>query len=183
VNFEHTLKAVDGPTKKAIVSATGPNGALTEVGRPLDIIHVTSPQSTPDFIKASSLANEGGGISADPATRHHTKFANVFGVGDAVRTTSAKTAAAMLTAIVGEVSTARGDRFGSSPLTTTHGQVALAELICGGKATPGFPLDPRVPHTRAWLLKTKLMPFIYCQLTLRRNTFEIKHRSGRLLRK
>ena len=150
-------------------------------------IHVTPPQSAPDFIKASPLANEGGWIAVDPATLRHTRFTNVFGLGDAAGTTNAKTAAVVrlqapvvvdgvLAAIDGEVSTGRYDGYGSCPLTTAYGKVVLAEFIYGGKVTPSFPLDPRVPRTSAWLLKTKLLPFMYWQLMLRGNTFDIKHR-------
>ncbi len=187
LNFKHTLKAVDGPAKKAVFSAAGPDGVVAEVVRPFDMIHVTPPQSAPDFIKTSPLANEGGWIAVDPATLRHTKFANVFGLGDAAGTTNAKTAAAVrlqapvvvdgvLAAIDGKVSSARYDGYGSCPLTTAYGKVVLAEFVYGGKVTPSFPLDPRVPRTSAWLLKTKLLPFMYWHLMLRGNTFDIKHR-------
>ncbi len=187
LNFKHTLKAVDGPAKKAVFSVVGPDGAVTEIVRPFDMIHVTPPQSAPDFIKASPLANEAGWIAVDPATLRHTKFANVFGLGDAAGTTNAKTAAAVrlqapvvadgvLAAMDGKVSTARYDGYGSCPLTTAYGKVVLAEFIYGGRVTPSFPFDPRVPRTSAWLLKTKLLPFMYWRLMLRGNTFDIKHR-------
>ena len=156
LKFKHTLKAVDGPAKKAVFSITARDGALTELVRPFDMIHVTPPQSAPDFIKASPLANEGGWIAVDPATVRHTRFASVFGLGDAAGTTNAKTAA--------------GVRF-QAPVVVDGVLAAV-----GGKVTPRFPLDPRVPRTSAWLLKTKLLPFMYWQLMLRGNTFDIKHR-------
>ena len=191
LNFKHTLKAVDGPAKKAVFSASGPDGVVAEVVRRFDMIHVTPPQSAPDFIKTSPLANEGGWIAVDPATLRHTKFTNVFGLGDAAGTTNAKTAAAVrlqapvvvdgvLAAIDGKVSSARYDGYGSCPLTTAYGKVVLAEFVYGGKVTPSFPLDPRVPRTSAWLLKTKLLPFMYWHLMLRGNTFDIKHRERSL---
>lgn len=187
LNFKHTLKAVDGPAKKAIFAVGQPDGSVTEIVRPFDMLHVTPPQSAPDFIKASPLANEGGWVAVDPATLRHTTFANVFGLGDAAGTTNAKTAAAVrlqvpvvvdgvLAAMDGRVSTARYDGYGSCPLTTAYGKVVLAEFIYGGKVTPSFPLDPRVPRSSAWLLKTKLLPFMYWRLMLRGNTFDIKHR-------
>lgn len=187
LNFKHTLKAGDGPAKKAIFSVAGPDGAVTKVVRAFDMIHVTPPQSAPDFIKNSPLANEGGWILVDPATLQHTKYANVFGLGDAAGTSNAKTAAAVRlqapvvvagieAAIEGEPSTAKYDGYGSYPLTTAYGKVVLAEFIYGGTVTPSFPLDPLVPRTSAWLLKTKLLPFMYWHFMLRGNTFDIKHR-------
>ncbi len=185
--YKHTLKAVDGPAKKAIFLATGPDGTSTEVVRAFDMIHVTPPQGPPDVIKASPLANDGGWIDVDPATLRHTRFDNVFGLGDAVGTTNAKTAAAvrlqapvvvqnLLASVDGTPLAARYDGYGSCPLTTAYGKVVLAEFIYGGTVTPSFPLDPRVPRTSAWLLKTKLLPFMYWNMMLRGNEFDIKHK-------
>jgi sulfide:quinone oxidoreductase len=187
VNYKHTLKAVDGPARKAIFSVTAPDGGVSELVRSFDMIHVTPPQSAPDFIKASPLANAAGWIEVDPATLRHTRFANVFGLGDAAGTTNAKTAAAvrlqapvvvkgLLASIDGKTSDAVYDGYGSCPLITSYGKVVLAEFIYGGKVTPSFPLDPRVPRTSAWLLKTKFLPFMYWNLMLRGNEFDIKHR-------
>ena len=82
----------------------------------------------------------------------------------------------VLAAIDGKSSDAVYDGYGSCPLTTAYGKVVLAEFIYGGKVTPSFPLDPRVPRTSAWLLKTKFLPFMYWNLMLRGNEFDIKHR-------
>lgn len=187
VNYKQTLKAVDGPAKKAIFSVVGPDGQATERVKSFDMMHVTPPQSAPEFIKASPLANEAGWIEVDPATLRHARFANVFGLGDAAGTANAKTAAAvrlqapvvarnLLAAMDGNPVQARYDGYGSCPLTTAYGKVVLAEFIYGGKVTPSFPLDPRVPRTSAWLLKTKLLPFMYWNMMLKGNEFDIKHK-------
>jgi sulfide:quinone oxidoreductase len=187
VNFKTTLKAVDGPARKAVFSTVAADGSAVETVRSFDMMHVTPPQSAPDFIKASPLANAAGWIDVDPATLRHTRFANVFGLGDAVGTTNAKTAAAvrlqapvvvrnLLASIDGRPLAALYDGYGSCPLITAYGKVVLAEFIYGGKVTPSFPLDPRVPRTSAWLLKTKFLPFMYWNMMLRGNEFDIKHR-------
>lgn len=187
VRYKHTLKAVDGSAKRAIFSAVGPDGQAMEVVRSFDFMHVTPPQSAPDFIKASSLANDAGWVDVDPATLRHTRFGNIFGLGDAAGTTNAKTSAAvrlqapvvvknLLAGLDGKTMDARYDGYGSCPLTTAYGKVVLAEFIYGGKVTPSFPLDPRAPRTSAWLLKTRLLPFMYWNLMLRGNEFDIKHR-------
>jgi sulfide:quinone oxidoreductase len=191
LNYKQTLKAVDGPAKKAIFSVVGPDGAVSELVKSFDMMHVTPPQSAPDFIKASPLANEAGWVEVDPATLRHARFANVFGLGDAAGTTNAKTAAAvrlqapvvvknLLAAMDGKLLAARYDGYGSCPLTTAYGKVVLAEFIYGGKVTPSFPLDPRVPRTSAWLLKTKLLPFMYWNMMLKGNEFDIKHKERAL---
>ena len=46
------------------------------------MIHVTPPQSAPDFIKNSPLAAETGWVEVNPNTTQHTRFDNVFALGD-----------------------------------------------------------------------------------------------------
>ena len=187
LNYKHTLKAVDGPAKKAIFSIIEPDGRTSEIVRSFDMMHVTPPQSAPDFIKSSPLANAAGWVEVDPASLRHTRFPNIFALGDAAGTANAKTAAAvrlqapvvvanMLAAIDGQACKAAYDGYGSCPLTTAYGKVVLAEFIYGGKVTTSFPLNPCVPRTSAWLLKTKVLPFLYWNMMLRGSEFDIKHR-------
>ena len=51
---------------------------------------MTQPQSAPDFIKESPLANVAGWIDVDPITLRHIRFKNVFGLGDAAWTASSQ---------------------------------------------------------------------------------------------
>ena len=190
VHYKHNLKAVDGKAKKAVFAATGPDGRVTEVVRPFDMMHVTPPQSAPDFVKRSPLANAGGWIHVDPTTLRHVRYANVFALGDATSTPNAKTAAAVrlqapvvvrnLLAIAdGAEPKAAYDGYGSCPLTTAYGEVVLAEFAYGGKVTPSFPLDPRVPRRSAWLLKTRFLPWFYWRHMLRGGEFDIAHKERR----
>ena len=47
-----------------------------------ELLHVVPPQSAPDFIKRSSLANADGWVEVDPYTLQHTRFPDVFSLGD-----------------------------------------------------------------------------------------------------
>ena len=187
VNYKHTLKSVDGPARKATFTVTGPDGQAGEVVRDFDMLHVTPPQSAPEFIKKSPLANEAGWVAVDPATLQHTRFPNVFGLGDAAGTTNAKTAAAvrlqapvvvrnLLSRLDGTTLSAVYDGYGSCPLITGYGKVVLAEFAYGGKVTPSFPFDPRVPRFSAWLLKQNFLPYMYWNWMLKGSEFDIKHR-------
>ncbi|TLU71088.1 NAD(P)/FAD-dependent oxidoreductase [Lichenicoccus roseus] len=187
LNYKHTLTAVDGPARKATFTMTGPDGQTSKIVRDFDMLHVTPPQSAPDFVKKSPLANEAGWLAVDPATLQHTRFPNVFGLGDAAGTTNAKTAAAvrlqapvvvrnLLSRIEGAKLSAVYDGYGSCPLTTGYGKVVLAEFGYGGKVTPSFPLDPRVPRLSAWLLKQNFLPYMYWNWMLKGSEFDIKHR-------
>ena len=191
VSYKHTLKAVDGPAKRAVFTVPAADGQSSEVVRAFDMLHVTPPQSAPDFIKKSPLASAAGWVEVDPATLRHTRYANVFSLGDAAGTANAKTAAAvrlqapvvvrnLLATIDHAQATAAYDGYGSCPLTTAYGKVVLAEFCYGGKVTPSFPIDPRVPRTSAWLLKTKFLPYMYWNWMLKGSEFDIKHKERQL---
>ncbi|MCX7318981.1 MAG: FAD/NAD(P)-binding oxidoreductase, partial [Hyphomicrobiales bacterium] len=187
VNFKTTLKAIDGGAKKAIFSVTAPDGTTSEMIKRYDMIHVVPPQSALDFVKQSPLANDAGWVDVDQATLQHNRFKNVFGLGDAASTTNAKTAAAvrmqapvvvsnLLAAMDGKPIRSQYDGYGSCPLTVAYGKIVLAEFGYGGKVTPSFPLDPRVPRWSAWLLKTKFLPWLYWSHMLKGGEFDIPHR-------
>lgn len=187
LRYKHNLKAVDGRAKTALFAVTDADGGTREVAKPFDMIHVTPSQSAPDFIKRSPLASQAGWIEVDPATLRHTRFPDVFALGDAAGTSNAKTAAAvrlqapvvvrnLLAGLDGREPVAAYDGYGSCPLTTAYGKVVLAEFGYGGKVTPTFPADPRRPRRAAWLLKTKGLPFLYWNMMLRGNEFDIPHR-------
>lgn len=185
--FKTDLVAIDGTAKVATFTVPGAGGEKTQVTRRFDMIHVTPPQSAPDFIKQSPLADEAGWVAVDSATLQHPTHWNVFALGDAAGTTNAKTAAAvrlqapvvvrnLLAAMDGRKPAATYDGYGSCPLTVAYGKVVLAEFGYGGKVTPSFPLDPRIPRRSAWMLKTRFLPFLYWNMMLRGSELDIAHR-------
>ncbi|RMG80737.1 MAG: NAD(P)/FAD-dependent oxidoreductase, partial [Bacteroidetes bacterium] len=62
---------------------------------PFDMLHLAPPQTAPDFIKASPLANKNGWLDVDINTLQHKKYPNVFGLGDVADLPTAKTGAAV----------------------------------------------------------------------------------------
>ncbi|HZC98548.1 MAG TPA: FAD/NAD(P)-binding oxidoreductase, partial [Bradyrhizobium sp.] len=171
LNYRHDLKAIDGAAKTAIFSVTDSEGTLNEVTKRFDMIHVVPPQTGLDVVRSSPLANAAGWIEVDPATLRHVRYPNVFALGDAASTSNAKTAAAvriqvpvvannLLAAMKGGALPLTYDGYGSCPLTVAYGKIVLAEFAYGGKVTPSFPLDPRVPRRSMWYLKTKLLPWL-----------------------
>lgn len=187
LRFKHDLKAVHGPSRTAVFTVTDAGGATREVEKHFEMLHVTPPQSAPGFVKRSPLANAAGWVDVDPATLRHTRYDNVFALGDAAGTSNAKTAAAvrlqapvvvrnLLASLDGAPLAAAYDGYGSCPLTTAYGKVVLAEFAYGGKVTPSFPLDPRKPRRSAWLMKTKFLPFLYWNMMLRGTELDVEHR-------
>jgi len=66
-----------------------------EVRKAFDILHVSPPVSAPDFLASSPLADREGYCAVDRETLQHSKFANVFAIGDSASLPTAKSAAAI----------------------------------------------------------------------------------------
>ena len=186
-NFGTTLVEIDGPTKTATFETSDSDGKKTKVTKKFDMIHVTPPQSGPDFIKKSPLANDGGWVDVNQNTLQHNKFSNVFGLGDAASTPNAKTAAAVrkqvpvvvdnIFKLIDNKALKEGyDGYGSCPLTTSLNTVMLAEFSYGGKVTPSFPfLDPRKNRFIWWLGKKIGFPWLYWSLMIKGYRIDIPH--------
>lgn len=186
-HFGHNLVAIDGEAKTATFETTDSEGNKQQVVKPFDMIHVTPPQSAPDFIKKSPLANAAGWVDVNDNTLQHNKFANIFGLGDATSTSNAKTAAAIrkqvpvvvdniLHLLVNKAVEEKYDGYGSCPLTTSLSTVMLAEFAYGGKVTPSFPwLDPRKNLFIWWLGKKTFFPWLYWHLMLKGYRIDIPH--------
>lgn len=186
-HFGHNLVAIDGPAKTATFETTGSDGAKQQVTKTFDMIHVTPPQSAPDFIKKSPLANAAGWVDVNPKTLQHAKYSNIFGLGDATSTPNAKTAAAVrkqvpvvvdnILSLISSKQVAEGyDGYGSCPLTTSLNTVMLAEFAYDGKVTPSFPLlDPRENRSLWWWGKTTGFPWLYWHLMIKGYRIDIPH--------
>lgn len=181
LNFNHTLTAIDGPSKTARFMRTAPDGSKSTIETPFDMIHVCPPQVAPDFVRASMLSDPAGWIDVDPATLRHKKYRNVFGLGDATNSPNAKTAAAarkQAPVVAENVLFDKGfrraecayDGYGSCPLTVERGKVVLAEFTYGGKVCSSFPdfvIDGTKPSRLAWTMKERILPPIYWQAMLK----------------
>ncbi len=186
-NFNTNLVAVDGPNKTATFDVTDSAGNKQQVTKQFDMIHVTPPQSAPDFIKQSPLANAAGWVDVNPKTLQHAKFSNIFGLGDATSTPNAKTAAAVrkqvpvvvdnILALIKSKQLVEGyDGYGSCPLTTSLNTVMLAEFAYDGKVTPSFPLlDPRKNRFIWWWGKKVGFPWLYWHLMIKGYRIDIPH--------
>jgi sulfide:quinone oxidoreductase len=171
---------------KSVMDAEGNKSKRVE---DFDMLHVTPPQSAPDFIKKSPLANESGWIDVNHFTLQHNQFDNIFGLGDAAATPNAKTAAAVrkqvpvvvkniLKLLKHQTVVEDYDGYGSCPLTTSKGTVMLAEFSYGGKVTPSFPfLDPRSNSRLWWIGKLIGFPWLYWQVMIKGYDFDIPHKA------
>ncbi len=186
-NFKSTLVAIDGTAKEAVFEVEDSDGNKSKVSKAFDMIHVTPPQSAPDFLKGSPIGDAAGWIEVDPASLQHARYENVFGLGDATNTPNAKTAAAArlqapivaknLLAKINNSSPAQPyDGYGACPLVTSNKSVMLAEFGYGGKVLPSFPLDPTKERYSYWLLKRNFFPFLYWNIMLKGVEFNVPHK-------
>lgn len=181
LNFFHNLVAVDGPAKKAWFDVAKPDTPVERIEMDFDMMHVCPPQSAPDFIKVSPLADAAGWVDVDQATLRHKTFENIWSLGDVMNAPNAKTAAAariqapivaanVVADIRDRAPVAQYNGYGSCPLTVERGKIVLAEFGYGGTLLPSFPrflIDGTQPSRMAWLLKEKILPPVYWSAMLK----------------
>jgi sulfide:quinone oxidoreductase len=181
LNFFHNLVAVDGPAKKAWFDVSKPDTPVERVEVEFDMMHVCPPQSAPDFIRNSPLADAAGWVDVDQITLRHKTYDNIWSLGDVMNAPNAKTAAAarkqapvvagnIVADMRGASAVAQYDGYGSCPLTVERGKIVLAEFGYGGVMLPSFPkmlIDGTKPSRAAWFLKEKMLPPIYWQAMLK----------------
>ena len=173
--YLHDLVEVRGATKEAVFAdkASG-----TQVTVKYDMLHVTPPQSAPDFIEHSPLAGAGGWVDVDEHTLQHVRFPNVFSAGDCSSLPTSKTGAAvrkeapvlvenLLALRAGRPLLASYDGYASCPLVTGYGTVMLAEFGYDGKIMESFPFDQAQERYSMWVLKAHALPSMYWHGMLR----------------
>ena len=142
VRYRHNLIEVRSASKEAIYRHMDTE---EEIVIKYDMLHVTPPMSAPDFVSSSELAGEGGWVDVDMHSLQHTRFANVFSLGDASSLPTSKTGAAirkqapvlvsnLFAAMRGEPLTASYDGYTSCPVVTGYDSLILAEFDYDKKA-------------------------------------------------
>ncbi len=181
LKFFHNLSAIDGEAQKAWFDVCEPGQDTRRVEMEFDMIHVCPPQCAPDFIRNSPLADKSGWVDVAQDSLRHTRFENIFSLGDVCSAPNAKTLAAarmqapvvaqnLISVLDGQEPRAQYNGYGSCPLTVEKGKIVLAEFGYGGKLLPTFPdwlIKSNEPSRVAWFLKEKMLPAVYYQLMLK----------------
>ena len=135
--FQHDLASISGNTATFNVANSEP------IKKHFDFLHV-APKNVPwSFVKSSPLANEAGYVSVSDSTTQHTRYPNVWSIGDASSLPTSKTVAAitaeapvlvsnLLSAMADKPLEANYDGYTSCPLLTGQKEVMLAEFKYGG---------------------------------------------------
>jgi sulfide:quinone oxidoreductase len=154
-HFYHNLSEVDGPNRIAYFDKYDSAGKVIDrVAQAFDMLHVTPPQSAPDFIKDSPLAvpphvplideqgspcipsslphsaNYFGWVDVDKSTLQHHRYPNVFSLGDVANLPTAKTGAAIRKQMPVLVDNLLS-HMNNKPLTATYTGYSSCPLITG----------------------------------------------------
>lgn len=169
---------IDAPGKSVTINNIA-DGSEEQVG--YDMLHVVPPQSAPDWLRNTRLAdptNPGGYVEINPDTMQHSRFPNVFALGDAGSSPNSKTGAAirkqapvlvanLLSVASRQGPTAHYDGYSSCPLTTARNKMLLAEFNYKNEPTPSFRfIDTTRARRDMWILKRYGLPFLYWRMIL-----------------
>ncbi len=144
-----------------------------------DMMHTAPPSVAPRFVRESVLVNDAGWVDVDHQTMQHTKFPNIFGLGDVSALPTAKTGAAIrkqVPIVVDNIyllvkhhkmGTKAYNGYSSCPLVTDYGKMVLAEFDYKNNFIPDPKLkqmlvfDSSKEHWRLWMLKKYGLPYLY----------------------
>lgn len=173
------MVSVDPETNTATIAD---NSAETQEDLHYTMLHMVPPQSAPDWLKATKLADPedpGGYVEVDKNTLQHTRYPNVFALGDAGSSPNSKTGAAirkqapvvaknLLAAMKGAPVAAQYGGYASCPLTTARNKMLLAEFDYTMDPAPSIPLINTTRERRdMWYLKRHGLPTMYWNLILK----------------
>jgi sulfide:quinone oxidoreductase len=173
--FRHELVAVRPAAREAVFADL--DGGATRV-LPYAMLHVVPPQSAPDVIKQSALADAAGWVAVDKHTLQHVRYPDVWSLGDCSSLPTSRTGAAirkqapvlvqnLLAYRAGEPLPAAYDGYASCPLVTGYGKLVLAEFDYDGRPQESFPFDQSKERYSMWALKAYGLPEMYWNGMLR----------------
>lgn len=174
-HFRHDLVAVRAAKREAVFRNLDDGN---ERVIPYELLHVVPPQSAPDFVKRSPLANAAGWIDVDKYSLQHVRYPDVFALGDASSLPTSRTGAAirkqapvlvenLMAHRQGRALAARYDGYASCPLVTGYGKLILAEFDYDGTPCESFPFDQAQERYSMWALKAYGLPELYWNGMLR----------------
>jgi sulfide:quinone oxidoreductase len=171
-HYYNKLVEIDGSNKRAKFIGFGAHNKDIETWIDYEMIHVTPPQSAPDFVKNSPLANAAGWVDVDKHSLQHTKYKNIFSLGDASSLPTGKTGAAirkqapvlvqnLMSMLSKHSMSASYNGYSSCPLITGYGKLILAEFDYDNNPQETFPFNQAKERWSMFILKRYILPFLY----------------------
>ncbi|MBP6694193.1 MAG: NAD(P)/FAD-dependent oxidoreductase [Saprospiraceae bacterium] len=175
IRFGCNTVEIDGNNKTVYYDETDADGKLTRKEIKFDICHSVPPQSAPDFIKNSPLADPNNPfryVEINKSTMQHSRYPNIFALGDCTNAPCSKTGAAIrkqAPVVVANLLSVLDQKklegeytgYSACPIPTQYGKLMLAEFDYTNTPTMSFPIDQTKPSWMMWILKTKILPWLY----------------------
>lgn len=168
VNYYHNLTEVIPDKKEAVFEDL----QTKEKKRfKYEMLHISPPMSAPPVVQ--SIADpQSGFVSVNKETLQHTKYKNIFAIGDCSNAPTSKTAAAvagqtgilsrnLLAVMKGKDPYAYYDGYTSCPLVTGFNKCILAEFDYNLEPLETFPIDQSKERKSMYYMKKDLMPKMY----------------------
>ncbi|XP_034191932.2 sulfide quinone oxidoreductase isoform X1 [Osmia lignaria lignaria] len=177
VNLQTNLIEIDSAKQEAVFEKL--DGSNETFVQKFSLLHVCPPMGPPDvLIRHSSLTNETGFLTVDPKTLRHTKYPNIYGIGDCTSTPNSKTMAAIaaqgkvlykniMDDLAGKPMIMAYNGYSSCPLVTGYGKCILAEFDYNLQPLETFPVDQGREYYFTYLLKAYGFPILYWNLMTR----------------
>ena len=174
-HFGVNVVEVDAPQNVVYYMEKNEEGVEVRKEMKYDLLHGVPPQSAPDFIKKSPLAdaaNPLGYVEINKQTMQHSRFPNVFALGDCTNAPCSKTGAAirkqapvvvenLLAVLSQKALQAEYTGYSACPIPTQYGKLMLAEFDYSNTPKMTFPFDQTKPRWSMWIMKTTLLPWLY----------------------
>jgi sulfide:quinone oxidoreductase len=178
LNFGVSLTEIDGPNQIAIFTGISAQNKDERIEVKFDMIHVTPPQSAPDFVRNSPIANAAGWVEVDKGSLQHVRYPNIFSLGDAAALPTSKTGAAirkqvpvlvenLLGVMNGQAPSAVYNGYTSCPILTGYGKLMLAEFDYNNNPMETFPFDQSKERWSMYQLKKQVLPRLYWNAILK----------------
>ena len=176
VKLNHDMIEIRPESKEAVFQIIDSDEQVTIK---YDMIHVTPKMGPPDFLKNSPLAaKDGGWAEVDKHTTRHTRYENVFALGDCSNLPTSKTGAAIrkqapatvrniLDMIDDRPLSGHYDGYTSCPLVTGYNSMVLAEFDYEKNPQESFPFDQSKERFSMMMLKKHGLPNLYWHGMLR----------------
>lgn len=175
LHLKKNVTHIDGPNQLITFEETAPTAASQPQVLHYQMLHVVPPQSAPDAVKNSPLADAAtplGWVEVNKHTFQHMRYPNVFSCGDVCNAPASRTGAAIrkqapvmvdhiLAYLNGTSATSSYNGYSACPIPTQYGKLMLAEFDYSNKPTMTFPFDQAKPRWTMWLLKKYILPWLY----------------------
>lgn len=177
INTHYGCNAVEvkGDEKVLVYEEKDANGVVQRKEMAFDLCHAVPPQSAPDFIKHSPLAdpqNPYGYVEVNKLTLQHSRYNNIFSLGDCTNAPCSKTGAAIrkqapvvveniLSFLRQEPVKHEYGGYSACPIPTQYGKLMLAEFDYSNTPKMTFPFDQAKPRWTMWILKKYILPWLY----------------------